>query len=100
MVLSQSSARDRDDGVAAALSRDDAIFMNAVSRTRRDGPGAVRSCSKSKKRPTSSEDGDDARRWREGAAAPRDAESRAVDVEQHHLRLRRLQDQIPELLYF
>jgi len=35
----------RVDGVAAALSRDDAIFMKAVSLTRRDGPDAVRNSS-------------------------------------------------------
>ena len=36
---------------------------------------SVRTASKSKKKPpTTSSPGDDARRWREGAAAPRDAE--------------------------
>ena len=31
----------RVDAVAAALSREDAIFMNALSPTRRDGPDVV-----------------------------------------------------------
>ena len=41
------------------LSRGDAIFMKAVSRTRRDGPDAVRNGSKLKKKPpTTSSPGD------------------------------------------
>jgi len=43
----------RDDGVAAALSREDAIDATAVFLTRRDGPDAVRNSSKSKKKPLS-----------------------------------------------
>ena len=41
----------RVDGVAAALSREDAIDATAVSLTRRDGPDAVRMASNSKKKP-------------------------------------------------
>jgi len=44
----------RVDGVAATLSREDAIDATAVSLTRRDGPDAVRTASKSKKRPPTS----------------------------------------------
>ena len=41
---------------------------------------SVRMASKSKKKPpTTSSPGDDARRWREGTAAPRDAESAPVN---------------------
>ena len=42
---------DHNNGVEAPRSRDDAIFMNAVSPTRRDGPDAVRNSSNSKKKP-------------------------------------------------
>ena len=41
----------RVDGVAAALSREDAIAATAVPLTRRDGPDAVRNSSKSKNKP-------------------------------------------------
>ena len=42
---------DHDDGVAAALSREDAIDATAVSPTRRDGPDVVRNSLKSTKKP-------------------------------------------------
>ena len=41
----------RVDGVAATLSREDAIDATAVSLTRRDGPDVVRNSSNSKKEP-------------------------------------------------
>ena len=44
----------RVDGVAATLSREDAIAATAVSLARRDGPDAVRTAPKSKKRPPTS----------------------------------------------
>ena len=51
----------RVDGVAATLSREDAIDATAVSLTRRDGPDAVRTAPKPQQRPpTSIIPGDDA----------------------------------------
>ena len=59
----------------APRSRDDAIFMNAVSLTRRDGPDVVRDGPKSEKKPpTTSCDGHESHQQSEGAAAPPDAE--------------------------
>ena len=52
--------------------RPHAIFMKALSLTRRDGPDSVRIRSNSKKRPPSAfSDEDESRRWREGTAGRR-----------------------------
>ena len=45
---------DHDDGVAAALSREDAIDATAVSLTRRDGRSGPKQLKLEKKPPTSS----------------------------------------------
>ena len=48
---------DHDDGFMKAPSREDAIFMNVVSLTRRDGPDAVRNSSRPRLMETIHEDG-------------------------------------------
>ena len=55
VLMTRRLSWDHEGGVAAALSREDAIDATAVSLTRRDGPDAVRNSSKSKKKaPTTS----------------------------------------------
>ena len=54
VLMTRRLSWDHEGGVAAALSRDDAIDATAVSLTRRDGPDAVRTASNSKKRPPTS----------------------------------------------
>ena len=59
----------------APRSRDDAIFMKAVSPTRRDGPDVVRNSSTSKKKPpTSSCDGHESHQQSEDTSTPQNAE--------------------------
>ena len=75
---------DHDDGVEAVPSRGDAIAATASTAWRAialslpcrdDGPDAARNGPNLDQRPPIAfSDEDDARRWREGAAVPRDAE--------------------------
>ena len=68
-VLHQTGRRENLDVLARVLApRDD---LRGASRSL----DSVRMASKSKKKPpTTSSDGHKSRRWREGTAAPRDAE--------------------------
>ena len=61
VLMTRRLSWDHEGGVAAALSREDAIDATAVSLTRRDGPDAARTAPKSKKNPPASiVPGDDA----------------------------------------
>ena len=65
----------RDPGRRVAHADDDARTARSDLRGASRSLESVRTASKSnKKPPTTSSDEDDAHRWREGAAAPRDAE--------------------------
>ena len=67
VLMTRRLSWDHEGGVAAALSREDAIDATAVSLTRRDGPDAVRNSSNSKKKPpTSIIPGDESQQQREG----------------------------------
>ena len=86
VLMTRRLSWDHEGGVAAALSREDAIDATAVSLTRRDGPDAVRNSSNSKKkRPPASCVRYEARRRRECTARRRDPTRATHEIIARHV---------------